>query len=147
MPLATLPCSISINACSGSAVHNYCARGTPAQPASTFGSGPMNQRSTFYIHYWYELILIYCLLAATYLIGAELYNSLSKWLEDHLMKIRTVSIEMDYATFICEMGPLRSLPSIAIWAIHGRGSATVLYQAMGPLHDCCARGEQYLHVP
>ncbi|KAJ8662605.1 hypothetical protein O0I10_001567 [Lichtheimia ornata] len=63
-----------------SAVHNYCARGTPAQPASTFGSGPMNQRT------------------ATYLIGAELYNSLSKWLEDHLIKIRTQSEEyMDEA--------------------------------------------------
>lgn len=34
-----------------SAVHNYCARGTPAQPASTFGSGPMNQRSTFLHHF------------------------------------------------------------------------------------------------
>ena len=78
-----------------SAVHNYCARGTPAQPASTFGSGPMNQRSMSHIHSSFPVVLIYCLLAATYLIGAELYNSLSKWLEDHLIKIRTVSIEMD----------------------------------------------------
>ncbi|KAI9312820.1 Cullin [Dichotomocladium elegans] len=56
-----------------SAVHNYCARGTPSQTSPSFSSGIMNQR------------------AATYLIGSELYNSLSKWLEDHLVKIRTQS--------------------------------------------------------
>ncbi|KAI9262321.1 Cullin [Phascolomyces articulosus] len=56
-----------------SAVHNFCARGSPPQTAGGAYSGPLNHR------------------AATHLIGAELYNSLSKWLEDHLTKIRTES--------------------------------------------------------
>ncbi|KAI7849620.1 Cullin [Circinella umbellata] len=57
-----------------SAVHNFCARGSPPHTAGGGAySGPLNHR------------------AATHLIGAELYNSLSRWLEDHLTKIRTES--------------------------------------------------------
>ncbi|ORY98895.1 Cullin [Syncephalastrum racemosum] len=57
-----------------SAVHNFCARGSPPAPTGPSGMGtPMNHR------------------AATHLIGAELYNSLSKWLENHLDKIRAES--------------------------------------------------------
>ncbi|KAI8145631.1 Cullin [Fennellomyces sp. T-0311] len=57
-----------------SAVHNFCARGSPPQNTGAGGfTSPLNHR------------------AATHLIGAELYNSLSNWLEDHLTKIRTES--------------------------------------------------------